>query len=405
MKLFKIGWRAMFKEDFPLLNSQVCYLDSAASAQKPESVLRCMDQFYRMTYANVHRGQCTIAVRATDLYEQSRHTIADFIHTGPKNIIFTKGTTESINLVASGYREILKPGDEVLVSMAEHHADFVPWQQVCRRTGATFKVFNVLPDGQLDLNDFRLKLSPKTKLVAVTQLSNVLGIVNPVRKMADLSHQFGARILVDGAQGIAHLPVDVTELDCDYYAFSGHKLYGPTGIGVLYGKTEALEQLPPYQFGGDMIKTVSVEETEMADIPARFEAGTTPFVEAVGLAEAVRYISHIGMHSVCEHERKLTDLLLDELHKIPNMEILGDCSEKQGLVSFNIKGIHPADLAFILSKEHICVRVGHHCAMPIHHFFNRDVSLRVSFGLYNDQVDIDILMKSLKKALSLLGEG
>ena len=395
----------MFKEDFPLLKNQVCYLDSAASAQKPETVLRCMDQFYRTSYANVHRGQCMIAVQATNLYEQARHTVADFIHAQPQNIIFTKGTTESINLVASGYREILKPGDEVLISMAEHHADFVPWQQVCLRTGATFKVFRILPDGRLDLNDFQAKLSSKTKVVAVTQLSNVLGIVNPIREITDLSHQVGARVLVDGAQGIAHLPMDITELNCDYYVFSGHKLYGPTGIGVLYGKTEALEELPPYQFGGDMIKTVSVEKTEMADIPARFEAGTTPFVEAIGLAESIRYLSRIGMSSICEHEHKLTSLLLTELKKIPNVEIIGDYSEKQGLVAFNIQGIHPADLAFVLSKEHICVRVGHHCAMPLHHFFNRDVSLRISFGLYNDESDIHLFMKSLKKALSLLGEG
>ena len=396
----------MYRTDFPILSDQnLVYLDSAASAQKPACVLDTMDQFYRTTYANVHRGQCEIATNATNMYEAARKTIADFIHTPPQNIIFTKGATESINLVANGYTHILKPGDEVLISIAEHHANFVPWQQICARTGATFRVFDLLPDGRFDLDDFLNKLSSKTKIVAVSQLSNVLGILNPLKEIITATHQVGARILIDGAQGIAHTPVTVSDMDADYYVFSGHKIYGPTGIGVLYGKPEALDLLSPYQFGGDMIKTVSVDKTIFADIPARFEAGTPPFVEAVGLAEAIRYVSKIGMDKVATHEHKLTNYLFTELDKIPGIEILGTYPDKHGLIAFNIKGVHPADIAFVLSKQGICTRVGHHCAMPLHHYLGKEVSLRVSFGLYNEKEDVEYFIKSLHKALSLLGEG
>ncbi len=395
----------MFKDDFPLIqNLKTVYLDTAASAQKPACVLDAMDRFYRETYANVHRGQCEIATDATTLYEDARRTVADFINARSEEIIFTKGTTESINLVASGYEHILNPGDEILICIAEHHANFVPWQQVCKRTGATFKVFNVKSDGTWDMDDFKSKLSVKTKLVAVSQMSNVLGILNPIKDIISLSHQVSAKVLIDGAQGIAHTPTNLSDIDCDYYVFSGHKIYGPTGIGVLYGKKEALEILPPYQFGGDMIKTVTINETVFADIPARFEGGTPPFVEAVGLAEAIRYVSQIGMNKIAEHERKLTQILMSELSQIQNLEIMGDTSDKQGLISFNIKGIHPADIAFVLSKENICVRTGHHCAMPIHQRFGQNVSLRVSLGIYNTENDIDFFVKTLKKALNILGE-
>ena len=395
----------MFKEDFPLLTQKpTIYLDTAASAQKPHCVLEAMDSFYRTSYANVHRGQCAIAAQATTLYEQARTTVADFLGTQADNIIFTKGATESINMVASGLEHLIKEGDEILVSIAEHHANFVPWQQLALRTGAMFKTFRVLSDGRLDMDDFRMQLNPRTKIVAVSQLSNVLGIVNPVHEIIRLAHANGSLILIDGAQGVAHLPISMTDLDCDFYAFSGHKIYGPTGIGVLYGKREALEQLSPSQFGGDMIKTVSVQKTEFADIPARFEAGTPPFPEAIGLAEAIKYVTKIGMDTIYGHEAALTHYLLEQLKSFKNISILGDYPEKQGLVSFNIGNIHPTDIAFVLAKDNICTRVGHHCAMPIHHFFGREVSLRVSLGIYNDENDIDLLIRSLNKALYLLGE-
>ncbi|MBR6412654.1 MAG: cysteine desulfurase [Alphaproteobacteria bacterium] len=395
----------MYKEYFPLLtNTETIYLDTAASAQKPDSVLKTMDNFYRTSYANVHRGQCAIAIQATTLYEQARQTVADFIGATPGEIVFTKGATESINLVAFGLEHLIKPNDEILVSIAEHHANFVPWQQLALRTGAIFKTFNVLPDGRFDLDDFERKLSLRTKIVAVSQLSNVLGIVNPIHEIVKMAHAKDIPVLVDGAQGVAHLPLSLKELDCDYYVFSGHKIYGPTGIGVLYAKPEALERLTPYQFGGDMIKTVTVEKTEFADIPARFEAGTPPFPEAIGLAAAINFVSKIGMDTIYGHESELTQYLMERLKEIKNLSILGDYPEKQGLVSFNIGDIHPADLAFVLAKDNICTRVGHHCAMPIHTFFGRQVSLRVSLGIYNDREDIDCFITSLHKALHLLGE-
>jgi len=392
----------MYKADFPIFeNQKLIYLDSAASAQKPEVVLDAMDTFYKTIYSNVHRGNCAMAITATEQYEQARQTVADFIHTTPQNIVFTKGTTEAVNLIASGFTQLLKPGDEVLISMAEHHAVFVPWQQACLKSGATFKIVNILPDGRLDMDDLNAKLSPKTKLVAIAQMSNVLGVINPVAEIARLAHAVGALMLVDGAQSVAHLPIDVAQLDCDYFVFSGHKIYGPTGVGVLYGKKEALELLPPYQFGGDMIKEVSSEKTTFADLPARLEAGTPPIVETIGLAAALRYVSKIGMAQIAAYEQELTQQLTDELVQIENIQILGDPALKSGIVAFTVQNVHPADLAFVLSKQNICVRVGHHCAMPIHQCFHQSVSLRVSLGLYNTAEDIQIFIQSLKKALML----
>lgn len=389
-----------YKKDFPIFdNSDLVYLDSAASAQKPRVVLRAMNDFYETSYSNIHRGTCSLAVHATNLYEKTRQRVADFIRTQPGNIIFTKGATDAINMVAGGIGQSLKPGDEVLVSIAEHHANFVPWQQVCLKSGATFKVFGVLSDGRIDMQDFQSKLSPRTKMVAVTQLSNVLGVVNPVKQMTDLAHQAGALVLVDGAQSIAHMPVDVEDLNSDFFVFSSHKIYGPTGTGVLYGKRQALENLPPYQFGGDMVKEVTVQKTTFAELPARLEAGTTPFVEVAGMGVAIEYIRTIGMEKIASYEQTLTDVLMDELRKIPHIDLLGT-AEKSGIVSFNIKGIHPNDLAFVLAKQNICVRVGHHCAMPIHECFGKTASVRVSFGIYNTQKDVELFMTALKKALS-----
>lgn len=395
------GWHNMYKEDFPIFeNKNIVFLDSAASAQKPLCVLNKIISFYQTDYANVHRGSCEIAAKATELYEQARSIIADFIHAPQEQLIFTKGTTESINMVASGYAQILKPTDEVLVSMAEHHANFVPWQQACLKSGAKFVVFNVTETGEIDWEDFNKKLTSNTKIIAVTQLSNVLGILNPVQEIIQKAHALGARVLVDGAQSIAHMPIDVTALKCDYFAFSGHKLYGPTGIGCLYGKKEALNELLPYQFGGDMIRSVSIEKTTFADIPNKFEAGTPPFAQAIGLGEAVLYLQKIGMNKIADEEEKLTAYLLKELDLIPRVKLLGNAHNKKGIVSFVIKDIHPSDIAFILAQQHICVRVGHHCAMPIHKCYHQDVSIRVSLGLYNDEQDIDIFIQALKKAIS-----
>ncbi len=393
-----------FKQDFPIFQNQdVIYLDSAASTQKPDSVIDGLCHFYAHSYSNVHRGNCELSNDATISYEEARQKIADFIHTSSKQVIMTKGATESINLVANGYTYLLKKGDEVLVSEAEHHANFVPWQQACLRSGATFKTFKVLPSGECDMADFKKQLSRRTKIVAITHLSNVLGVVNPVAEMVKMAHAFGAKVLIDGAQSIAHMPINVQKLDCDFFAFSGHKLYAPTGIGILYGKKEALEMLPLYQFGGDMIREVTVSQTTFADLPNRFEAGTPPIAEAIALGYAIDYLNAIGMNVVEQNEAELTSYLLEKLATIKEIQILGNPEIKKGIVSFVVKGIHPSDIAFALAKQHICVRVGHHCAMPLHKCFHQSVTLRVSLGIYNDKADIDALMSALKKSIQLFG--
>ena len=389
----------MFKKDFPILAQNITYLDSAATTQKPKVLLNQTDAFYRTDYANVHRGTCALANQATTMYEEAREKVGDFIGSESKNIVFTKGATEAINLVAAGYAQTLQSGDEVLVSIAEHHANFVPWQQACLRSGATFKVFNILPDGRFDMDDFKAKLSTKTKVVAVAHISNVLGIVNPIKEIVKLAHEKGAKVLLDAAQSISHLPIDVKDLDVDYLAFSGHKVYGPTGIGVLYGKTECLNELSPYQFGGDMIDEVKVAGTTFALAPAKFEAGTPPITQAIGLGVSLEYLKKIGFDKIQKHEKVLIKSLIKGLKEIPNIQFLGDPKYKTALVSFNIAGIHPNDLGFILAKENICVRIGHHCAMPLHQHFKMAASLRVSFGLYNTKEDVRTFLKAFHKAI------
>ena len=390
----------MHKSDFKIFDKEgYVYLDSAASAQKPQVVLDHLITFYEKDYANVHRGSCHLALKATELYENARDIVANFIHANSKEIVFTKGATEAINLVAASYARTLKKGDEVLVSIAEHHANFVPWQQACLMSGATFKTFNVKADGTWDLDDFEKQLSKRTKVVAISQLSNVLGILNPVQKVVALSHKAGAKVMLDIAQSIAHTAIDVKDLDCDYAAFSGHKIYGPNGIGVLYGKHEVLRDLLPYQFGGDMVDKVSIQETTFAGIPAKFEAGTPPIANAIGLGAALKYISKIGMKKVITEEKKVFKFLITGLKDIPGIQFLGSPDLKQGLVAFNVKGIHPDDLNLILAKENVCVRVGHHCAMPIHARLGVKASLRVSLGLYNDEQDVKNFLKALQKAI------
>ena len=389
----------MFKKDFPILAQNITYLDSAATTQKPKVLLNQTDTFYKKDYANVHRGTCALANQATSMYEQAREKVADFIGAESKNIVFTKGATEAINLVASGYAQTLKAGDEVLISIAEHHANFVPWQQACLKSGATFKVFNILSDGRFDMDDFKAKFTDKTKVVAIAHISNVLGIVNPVKEIVKFAHEKGVKVLLDAAQSISHLPIDVKDLDVDYLAFSGHKVYGPTGIGVLYGKTECLNELPPYQFGGDMIDEVKVEGTTFALAPAKFEAGTPPITQAIGLGISLEYIKKIGFDKIQKHEKGLMKSLIKGLKEIPNIQFLGDPKYKTALVSFNITGIHPNDLGFILAKENVCVRIGHHCAMPLHNYFKMAASLRVSFGLYNSKEDVQTFLKAFRKAI------
>jgi len=400
------GLNKMFKEKFPIFKkTDMVFLDSAASTQKPQVVLDTLLNFYQTEYANVHRGSCHLSNIATIKYEQARQTIAHFINAPKNQIIFTKGATESINLVAQGYLSLLQPEDEVLVSIAEHHANFVSWQQVAKKAGARFVTFDIKSNGELDLDDFKEKLTSKTKIVAVSYLSNVLGVENPVSEIISQAHKMGARVLIDGAQAIAHKKVDLETLDADYFVFSGHKMYAPTGIGVLYGKKEALETLPPYQYGGDMVREVGLKETTFKDIPYKFEAGTPPFAEAIALASAAHFLTDISMEKIERYEKELTKYLLDELKKIDSVEILSPNEKKEGIVSFTVKNIHSSDIAFILAEQSICVRVGHHCAMPLHERLGKEVSLRVSLAIYNDKNDIDKFIIALKKSISLFEKG
>lgn len=391
----------MYKNDFSIFQQEkMIYLDTAASGQKPKVVLDEMIDFYQTKYANVHRGTCHLASLATIEYENARKKVAEFINSPAEQVIFTKGATESINLIANGYIGLLSSDDEILVSISEHHANFVPWQQLAKKTGARFVTFDILNNGEINLSDFEQKLSSKTKIVAITHMSNVLGVINPVESLIQKAHEYGAKVVLDAAQSIAHLGVNVQNLDCDFMVFSGHKLYGPTGIGVLYGTKEALNLLSPYQYGGDMVQSVSIDETVFKEIPYKFEAGTPPFVEAVGLAKAIEYVSDISMKKIEEHEKTLTAYLIKKLNEMDGVEIIAPNENKRGIVSFVVKDIHPTDIAFILSEQNICIRVGHHCAMPLHKRLGIDVSLRVSLGVYNDENDVDLFIIALQKSIS-----
>ena len=394
----------MRKNDFPIFsnNPDLIYLDTAASAQKPQVVLDKMMEIMTTYYANVHRGTYPISEKITTSFEQARQTVADFIRARAKDIIFVRGATEGINLVAQTFGRTLNKGDEVLISEAEHHANLVPWQLLVRQKGIVLKYIHVDEAGLLDMDDFKSKLSEKTKLVSVTHMSNVLGSTFPVKEISRLAHEQGAKVLIDGCQAIAHLPVDVADIGCDFYAFSGHKIYGPTGIGVLYAKAEIMNGLDPWQCGGDMIKTVSYEKTQFADTPARFEAGTPAIVEAIALATAIKYVEKIGYPTLIENDKLLLEQLISGLNEMGDVRYLGDVAYKSGLVAFNIKGMHPQDISMILGEQNVAIRVGHHCAQPITEKFGVTASLRVSFGLYNDQKDVEGFLKALQKAKRLL---
>lgn len=395
----------MNKTDFSIFKSQpdLIYLDGAASAQKPDIVLSAMQDFYMTTYANVHRGAYELSERATLLYEEARQTVADFIHARPNDIIFVRGATEGINLIAQTYGQTLKSGDEIILSEAEHHSNLVPWQMLAAKNGVKILFARVDESGLLDIEHFESLLSNKTKLVAMTQMSNVLGTVFPVKDVVKKAHAVGAKVLIDGCQAIVHMEVDVADLDCDFYAFSGHKIYGPTGIGVLYARQELMNELYPWQGGGDMVKTVSYDDVIFAQTPARFEAGTPAFTEAIGLMSALKYLSSIGRDRICQHEKELSDYLMKRLSEFDWIVPLGDVSKKNGLVCFNIKGCHPQDVAMVLDRLHIAVRVGHHCAEPITKKYGVSSSIRASIGLYNEQKDIDAFIDGLVKAYNMLG--
>ncbi|KZK37921.1 Cysteine desulfurase SufS subfamily [Lactococcus cremoris] len=390
------------REDFPILNQKVndeplVYLDNAATTQKPLTVLSAINDFYQQDNANVHRGVHTLAERATADYEAAREKVRAFINAqSTKEILFTRGTTTSLNWVAQFAGQILTPADEVIITIMEHHSNIVPWQEIAQRTGATLK-FVYLKDGGLDWTDLNEKISTKTKFVSVAHVSNVLGCINPIKEIAALAHAHGAYVVVDGAQSVPHMAVDVQELDVDFFAFSGHKMMGPTGIGVLYGKKELLQRFEPVEFGGEMIDFVYESHSTWTELPWKFEAGTPNIAGAIGLGAAIDYINSIGIENIQQHERELVEYLLPKLKEIPGLTLYGPAEPRQraGVIAFNLQGLHPHDLATALDMEGIAVRAGHHCAQPLLHDLKVAATARASFYLYNTKADCDKLIEAL----------
>lgn len=400
---------AAVRADFPILTRQVhgkplVFLDSAASAQKPRQVIDAMDFAFANEYANVHRGAYYLSEKATGNYESAREKVRAFINAkSVSEIVFTKGATEAINLVASSYGNLaLKPGDEIVLSVLEHHSNIVPWQLVRDITGAVIKAVPVNADGSVSVDAFARAIGPRTKIVAVAHVSNVLGTVLPIETIADLAHKVDAKLLVDGCQGIVHESVDVQTLGCDFYVFSGHKLYGPNAIGVLWTRAELLDAMPPYQGGGDMIETVTIERSTWASTPAKFEAGTPPIVPAIGLGAAIDYLTGIDRMAAAAHERDLLHYAMQELPKVPGVRLIGTAQNKASVQSFVMDGAHPHDLATVLDRSGVCVRAGHHCAQPLMEALDVTATVRVSFGIYNTQEEVDALITALHKAREVL---
>jgi cysteine desulfurase / selenocysteine lyase len=395
------------RKDFPILNTKVrtndlVYLDNAATTQKPLAVINAVTDYYCESNANVHRGVHHLSEKATALYEDARQTIAEHLNADKENIVFTRGTTEAINLVAHGFAQSqLQAGDEVLITELEHHSNIVPWQLACQQTGAKLVVAQVDDNAQLILEDFKSKLSTKTKLVAITAISNALGVVNPIKEMIDLAHEKNIPVLIDAAQALPHQLVDVKALNCDFLAFSGHKVYGPTGIGVLYAKTQWLEKLPPYQGGGEMIIQVSFEKSTFHKAPFKFEAGTPNIAGAVGLAQALHYIKGIGVQRIQQHEQSLLAYATEQLSGLENITIIGQSKAKASVISFTHKHAHPHDMGTILDDEGIAVRAGHHCAMPLMEKFGLAATVRASMCLYTSPQEVDRLVQGIKNVEKL----
>jgi len=396
---------AKIRQDFPILNQNVngkplVFLDSAATSQKPLQVIQTLNDYYTKYNSNVHRAAHTLAAKSTEAYENSRNKIANFINAKPQEIIFVKNASEAINLVFYSWAlENLKAGDIVVTTVMEHHSNIVPWQQL-QSKDVKLGIIDILPDGTLDLEQLKAIMSDKVKLIAVTHCSNVLGTINPVKEIAQIAHKYGALVLVDGAQSVPHMPIDVKDIDADFFVFSGHKMLGPTGIGCLYGKEEILKKMKPFMFGGDMIKEVHLRETTFADLPNKFEAGTPDIAGAIGLGAAVDYLQSIGMENIQAHEKELVRYALERLSQVKDLKIIGpaDASKRGGLVSFTLGDIHGHDLSQILDAEGIAVRAGHHCAMPLHEKLGITSSTRASFYFYNTKEEIDRLVDALNKA-------
>ena len=401
---------ARVREDFPVLAERVhgkplAYLDNAATAQKPRAVLHRLARYYETENSNIHRGVHRLSEKATQAYEDARGTLRRFVNAAEdREIVFVRGATEAINLVARCYGGArLQPGDEVVVSAMEHHSNIVPWQIVCREKGARLRVVPIDDRGDMVLDEYHRLLGPRTRMVALPHVSNALGTVNPVRELVRAAHGVGAPVLIDGAQGAPHAVVDVQDLDCDFYAFSGHKLYGPTGVGVLYGKADLLEAMPPYQGGGDMILSVSFEKTEYNVLPYKFEAGTPHIAGVVGLGAAVDYLDALGLDAVAAHEDRLLTYAVERLTRTPGVRFIGTPKRRASLVSFVLDGVHAHDVGTILDREGVAVRTGHHCAMPVMERYGVPATVRASFGCYNTETEVDALADGLEKAGRIFG--
>jgi cysteine desulfurase / selenocysteine lyase len=392
------------RRDFPILSEQIhgkplVYLDNAATSQKPRAVIEALSRFYYHDYSNIHRGVHLLSQRATSAYEESRAAAQSFLNASEsREIIFTRGTTEAINLVASSYgRERVKEGDEILITTMEHHSNIVPWQMLCQEKKARLCVVPITDEGELELDQYARMLTPRTRMVAAVHVSNVLGTVNPIREMIALAHGRGVPVLIDGAQAVPHMRVDVQDLDCDFYAFSSHKVYGPTGVGVLYGKAALLEQMAPYQGGGDMISSVTFEETKYNTIPHKFEAGTPNIAGVVGLAAAIDYVNGIGLDRIKAYEQQLLTYTMESLSSVPGLRLIGTAREKASVVSFTLRGVHPHDIGTIVDEHGIAIRTGHHCAQPLMDRYEIPATARASLALYNTREETDALVEAIHR--------
>ena len=398
------------ESDFPVLSQKVngkklVYLDNAATTQKPKAVIKSIERYYNESNANIHRGVHALSQKATDLYENSRKNISNFINAeSEKQIIFVRGATEAINLVANSHvRPLLNQNDEIIISQMEHHANIVPWQLICEERNAKLRILPMNQRGELILDSLGKIISKKTKFMAINHVSNSLGTVNPIEEIVKIAHQHKIKILIDGAQAVQHIPIDIQKIGADFYCFSGHKLYGPTGIGILYGKKQLLNEMPPYQGGGDMIKSVTFDETVYNDVPHKFEAGTPNISGAIGLSAAIDYIREIGIEKISKHESELLEYASEELKKIDNVQIIGNAENKASVLSFVIKNIHPHDIGTIMDSNGVAIRAGKHCTDPVMDFYCIPATARASFAAYNNKDDVDKLIKSVKKAIEVFG--
>ncbi|MCH1530700.1 MAG: cysteine desulfurase [Gammaproteobacteria bacterium] len=396
------------REEFPILHQKIngedlVYLDNAASTQKPKAVINAIKDYYENDHSNVHRGVHTLSVRATEAYEDAREKVSQFVNSPNKNqIIFTKGTTESINLIAGSLTNLIEKNDEILITAMEHHSNIVPWQELCKRTGAILKIIPINDNGEILIDKYTEMVTNKTKLVSVVHLSNTLGTINPIEEIIDTAKLNNAITVIDGAQSAGHLLVDVQELDCDFYLFSGHKVFGPTGIGVLYGKENILNQIDPYQFGGEMILKVTFDETTYNGLPHKFEAGTPNIAGAVGIGASIDFINSLDRELCHQYEMSLHDYALEKLEQFDDIRIIGKSSKKSAIISFVIDGIHPHDIGTIINQKGIAVRTGHHCTMPLMDFYGIPGTVRASFSIYNNHAEVDKLIDAINLAIKML---